>query len=166
MMYYTGHIDRFWNEDYKKLNYSKQPLMQEEIDAWINQGYDHVKSFSGQMYGGANELPSWVSNFDDMFGLKNQTYNFYKMSTLEIMPEHTDHFKTYMRLFEAEFQNIRRVLVMLEPWKPGHYLEINRSGFVNWKEGDFFVWSSDCPHAASNIGIEDRYTLQITGQIR
>lgn len=164
MEYYTGHIDRFWKDDFKSLAYTKQPLMQNEIDAWIKQGYDHVKSFSGQMYSSANEMPPWVSRFDSMFGLKNQTYNFYKMSTLEIMPEHIDHFTTYMRLFGSKFENIRRVLVMLESWKPGHYLEICGVGFVNWNEGDYFVWSSDCPHAASNIGIEDRYTLQITGE--
>ena len=25
------------------------------------------------------------------------------------------------------------------------------------------MWQADVPHAASNIGTEDRYTLQITG---
>jgi hypothetical protein len=35
---------------------------------------------------------------------------------------------------------------------------------VNWRAGDFIMWQGDVPHAASNIGIEDRYTLQITGQ--
>ena len=54
---------------------------------------------------------------------------------------------------------------MLDDWKPGHYLEIDGVGVVNWIAGDYFIWDSDVRHAASNIGTEDRYTLQITGTI-
>lgn len=159
-----GHLSRFWTPyDYKNLNYVKQPLMDSEIEEWKRKGYDYVKSFSGSMYNNSNEIPHWVNRFDKMFDLNNMTYNFYKMSQLEIMPEHVDHFQTYMRLFNVEYKNIRRVLIMLEDWKPGHYLEIDGVGVVNWIAGDYFIWDSDVRHAAANIGTEDRYTLQITG---
>lgn len=164
MKFYSGHIDRFWDDSFKSLPYVKQPLTQEEIHKWVSDGYDCVKSFSGSMYGNDKAMPTWVSRLDNLFGLKNQTYNFYKMSTLEIMPEHVDHYNTYMRIFGARYDSISRILIVLEDWKPGHYLEIQKIGFVNWKAGDFFCWKSDCPHAASNIGTEDRYTLQITGE--
>jgi hypothetical protein len=32
-----------------------------------------------------------------------------------------------------------------------------------WHRGDFVWWQRDVPHLAANIGIEDRYTLQLTG---
>jgi len=161
-----GHIGRFWNhDDYKNFPYVRQPLMDSEIEEWRRQGYDYVKSFSGSMYDNRNPMPDWVKRFDNLFDLNNMTYNFYKMSQLEIMPDHVDHFQTYMRLHNVEYKNIRRVLVMLDDWKPGHYLEIDGKGFVNWIAGDYFIWDSDVRHAASNIGIEDRYTLQITGTI-
>jgi hypothetical protein len=161
-----GHVSRFWDQDeYKKFNYIKQPLMDSEIQEWKNKGYDYVKSFSGSMYDNRNPLPEWVKRFDNIFNLKNMTYNFYKMSQLEIMPEHVDHFQTYMRLFDAKYENVTRILVMLEDWKPGHYLEIDGVGVVNWVAGDYFMWESNVPHAAANIGIEDRYTLQITGTV-
>lgn len=163
-MYYTGKIEKFWPDDFKSFSYERQPISEEEIDKWTEMGYDYVKSFSGSMYNNANPLPEWVFRFEKLFGLKNQTYNFYKMSTLEIMPEHVDHYRTYMKIFGAEYQDICRVLIMLEDWKPGHYLEINKIGYVNWKAGDYYLWKSDCPHAASNIGVDDRYTLQITGE--
>lgn len=115
------------------------------------------------MYDNRNPMPEWVKEFDNIFNLKHMTYNFYKMQQLEIMPEHVDHFQTYMKLFNVEYENTVRILVMLEDWKPGHYLEIDGVGFVNWVAGDYFMWESDVPHAASNIGTEDRYTLQITG---
>lgn len=165
MNYYSGHINPFWDDSYKKFSYIKQPVTQQEIDTWQTQGYDYVKSFTGAMYDSKNPMPDWVKKFDSMFGLKNQTYNFYKMSTLEIMPAHTDHFRTYIRIYNAVPENVCRVLVMLEDWKPGHYLEMASVGYVNWKAGDYFFWQYDVPHAASNIGIDDRYTLQITGEL-
>lgn len=164
MNYYQGHVIPFWTNNFKQLPYVKQPITDQEVYDWSSRGYDYVKSFTGSMYDSKNPMPEWIKKFDNMFGFKNQTYTFYKMTTLEIMPEHVDHFRTYTTLFNADINKVYRALVMLEDWKSGHYLEINKVGYVNWKAGDFFVWSADTPHAASNIGIEDRYTLQITGE--
>lgn len=164
-MYYSGHIKPFWDREYKSFAYTRQPITDEETSMWVRQGYDYVKSFTGEMYDNRNPMPAWVNRFDCMFGLKNQTYTFYRMKTLEIMPVHSDHFRTYIKLFGANPSKVCRVLIMLEDWKPGHYLEINGKGVVNWLAGDYFFWESTTPHAASNIGIEDRYTLQITGEM-
>lgn len=162
--WYRGHIGRFWGDDYKSFAYVRQPLMQEEIDNWVGKGYDYVKSFSGSMYDNRNVMPQWTENFKGVFAeFKNLTFNFYKMDTLEIMPEHVDHFNTYSHIFETPKKNIYRMLVMLENWKPGHYLEIDGIGITSWIAGDYFVWENDVPHAAANIGVEPRYTLQITG---
>jgi hypothetical protein len=159
-----GNAGVFWDDEYKNFVYTRQPVTQEEIDNWVSKGYDHVKSFTGSMYDSRNPMPDWVHRFNKIFGhvWLNPTYTFYKMSTLEIMPEHVDHYSTYMRLFGAEYKNVCRILVMLEDWKPGHYLEIDGTGIVNWLAGDYFIWESDTPHAAANIGVDDRYTLQIT----
>jgi hypothetical protein len=81
------------------------------------------------------------------------------------MPIHSDKYLRYAQLFNTNPEKVCRVLVMLEDWKSGHYLEIDGRGFVNWTAGDWFMWAADVPHAASNIGIEDRYTLQITGEM-
>lgn len=163
----VGHIDPFWEIDtIKSFPYTRQPISDSEIDMWISQGYDHIKNFSGLMYGSKNLMPDWVTMFEDRFtDFKNITYNFYKMDTLNIMPTHSDHFRTYINLFNAIPSNIYRILVMLEDWKPGHYLELDSVGVVNWKAGDYFMWNNDTPHAASNIGIESRYTLQITAEV-
>ena len=55
---------------------------------------------------------------------------------------------------------------MLFRSKPGHYFEYDSRGLVNWKKGDYVMYSTDTPHAASNIGIEPRYTLQVTGILK
>jgi hypothetical protein len=56
-------------------------------------------------------------------------------------------------------------LVLLEDWKPGHYFEVAGTPYVNWHSGDIVEWVYNVPHAAANIGLEDRYTLQITGHL-
>lgn len=161
-----GHIGRVWESDwFTNLPYTKQPIQQYEIADWTKQGYDYVKSFSGSMYDNRNPMPDWVHVVGNLFDLNNKTYTFYRMKTLEIMPPHVDHFSTYMKLYGVEYNKIRRVLVMLEDWKPGHYLEIDGNCCTNWIAGDWFMWESDVSHAASNIGVDDRYTLQITGTV-
>lgn len=158
-----GHIGRFWDINLiKKLNYEKQPISDEEIKTWQSQGYDYIKSFTGSMYDNTKPMPGFVERIKTMLPYKNMTFTFYKMSTLEIMPTHRDHYNTYRKLFGVPYQDVRRILIMLEDWKPGHYLEIDGEGIVNWIAGDYFIWENNVPHAASNIGIEDRYTLQIT----
>lgn len=160
-----GNIEKFWNEDFKTFSYIRQSVTDEEIKEWHTMGYDHVKSFTGKMYDNSNPLPKWVTQFDEIFGLRNQTYTFYVMETLEIMPVHKDHYRSYINRFDPIPENVSRILVMLEDWKPGHYLEVNGTGFVNWRAGDFFFWKNDIQHAASNIGTDPRYTLQITGEV-
>ena len=165
--WYSGHIDKFWDNGFKEFPYSKQPVTDYEVEQWVSKGYDHVKSFTGSMYDNRNPMPDWIKLVEQEFTeFKNLTYTFYRMDTLEIMPEHSDHYRTYVKIFGAEYKNVHRILLMLEDWKPGHYLEIDGVGFVNWKSGDYFIWENSCPHAASNIGTEPRYTLQITGELK
>lgn len=161
----TGHIDRFWDDSFKDFTYVKVPPLKKEYDQYINKGYDpaYVKSFVGSMYNSSNEMPDWITKGIDNFGLTNCGYCLYRMDQLEIIPEHSDHYETYCRIFNATPDKVFRVVIMLEDWKPGHYFEIDGIGFVNWKAGDWFSWRGDVPHAAANIGTEPRYTLQITG---
>jgi hypothetical protein len=56
-----------------------------------------------------------------------------------------------------------RIIVFLEDWASGHYLEMNKTPILNWKAGDWVCWRSDFLHLAANIGKTDRYTLQLTG---
>lgn len=164
----TGHIIPFWDDSFKNLSYiKKKGFSDEEIKAWVDIGYqkNNLKSFTGTMYDNSNPMPNWVSELDNMFGLYNQSYTFYRMDTLEIMPVHSDHFSTYSRIHDVTVEQVHRVLIMLEDWKPGHYLEIDGIAYVNWLAGDWFMWNGTTPHAAANIGIDPRYTLQVTGLV-
>lgn len=161
-----GHIGKFWHtHEWKTFPYVKQPVTQEEVDDWVAMGYDYVKSYTGLMYDNRNPMPEWIEKFKDyeqFFNFKDFTFTFYKMNTLDIMPKHVDHFRTYIKRTGAKKESVHRILVMLEDWKPGHYLEIDGTGIIDWVAGDYFIWENDVPHAAANIGVDPRYTLQIT----
>lgn len=160
-----GYMGRYWDKkDYNRFDYKRQPITEEEVQRWKNMGYDYVKNFTGVCYDNSNPMPLWLDRIRRRFWkYKDLTFTFYKMSTLEIMPAHSDHYRTYCKLHNTQPDDVVRILLMLEDWKPGHYLEINGTGIINWVAGEFFIWEGDCPHAAANIGVEDRYTLQITG---
>ena len=115
------------------------------------------------MYDSKNPMPDWVIAVSSELGLENCGYVFYKMQTNDIMPEHVDHFNTYCKVFGVERNNVYRAVVFLEDWSSGHYFEIDKFAICNYKKGDYVLWHADVPHAASNIGTSDRYTLQITG---
>jgi hypothetical protein len=66
---------------------------------------------------------------------------------------------------QGQEHTIRRAVVFLEDWSPGHYAEYIDEPFVNWKAGDTVEWSYDTPHMAANLGVQPRYTLQITGHV-
>jgi len=161
-MWTKGKCPVIWDEEYKKFDYVRQPITGEESVAWRRQGYSH-KNTTGKMYDSRNPMPDYVDEIAQMLNLRNPGFVFYKMETLDIMPTHIDHYNTYCKVFKKERQEVRRAIVFLEDWKPGHYFEVADRAFVNWKAGEFVLWHPDTPHAASNIGIDPRYTLQITG---
>jgi len=161
-MWLKGKIPVIWDEKYKTFNYSKQPIMVEEVDMWRSQGYTH-NSFSGSMYDSTNPIPDWCKTVADNLNLALPGFVFYRMSTGIIMPTHIDHFNRYCKVFKVKRSNVYRAIVFLEDWKPGHYFEVDSNCIANYSAGEYILWSHDVPHAASNIGILDRYTLQITG---
>lgn len=163
-MYTLGSINNNWPDDFN-FPWKKQTVIKELLSSWKDLGYN-VSDYCGWMFDNTVPMPDWVyevgQNFPD---LQNKAYKIYKMKTGEIMPTHTDHYTTYANLFNVSRDRIYRVLVFLQDWSPGHYFEIENKGVVNWRRGDWYKWSCDTPHAASNIGIKPRYTLQITGHV-
>lgn len=163
------HIKRFWDDEFKQLDYIQEPFNDPvSVNQWLSQGYQ--AKICGQMCDMRHHLPKWSDIFIKIYselGWKNIGLSFYRMTTGTVMPVHQDLYKRYIELFELQGkeQTIRRALVLLEDWQPGHYLEVNGNPYVQWQAGDTVEWVYDVPHMAANIGLADRYTLQITGHI-
>jgi hypothetical protein len=163
-MWFRGSVDPVWNSEYKLFNYVRQPLTNQEESEWRQAGYTN-EHFTGLMYDSTNLMPDYCIKIAEQIGLKNCGFVFYKMTTGVVMPTHVDHFNRYCKVFNVEKNRVWRAIVFLENWSPGHYFEINNNAIVHYRSGEYVLWANETPHAASNIGLADRYTLQITGQL-
>ena len=81
------------------------------------------------------------------------------------MQRHKDHFNTYQKIYNVEKSKVWRAVVVLQDWEPGHYFDIEHRAIVNYKRGEFVLFDAFCEHSAANLGLKDRYTLQVTGQL-
>lgn len=164
-MYYSGKIDQSLIGNFKNLNYKNKPFNDPKtVELWKNTGHLYEK-YTGLMVDQTSYIPEWCISIVDIFGFEHPTTTLYCMTPGTILPNHRDVYLKYKQIFSLEdnFSNIFRVIVFLEDWKSGHYLEVDKYPFTNWKKGDYVIWKYDTEHIAANIGDENRYTLQITG---
>lgn len=159
----------FWDDEYKKLNYITEPFNDpDNVSKWVGQGYQ--PKFAGEMCDMRYKQPVWNQRFIDIFsgqGWKDIGTSYYRMNTGTVLPTHGDLYIKYVELFNLKGREhtIRRAIVFLEDWQPGHYFEGMGVPYVQWKAGQVIEWGYDTPHLAANIGLTPRYTLQITGHI-
>jgi len=77
---------------------------------------------------------------------------------------HSDKYGFYSSKYNITNLNlIKRHIVFLEDCDPGHMLIVKDQVYANWKSGDVVSWQGTDMHSAINLGVTDRYTLQITG---
>ena len=163
------NIPVFWDDEFKRLEYIKEPCNDPvSVNTWISQGYQ--SKITGDLCDMRHRLPDWASRFIKYYeelGWHDVGLAFYRMHTGTVMPNHSDLYRRYIELFDLAGREttIRRALVLLEDWKSGHYLEVMSSPVVEWSAGTVLEWTYDTPHMAANLGLEDRYTLQITGHV-
>lgn len=163
------NIYPFWDDEFKTLDYIQEPFNDPvSVAEWIAQGYQ--AKITGDLCDMRHRLPSWNQQFVEFYqqqGWLDIGVAYYRMCTGTVMPEHQDLYKRYIEVFDLQDQkqSIRRAIVFLEDWKSGHYLEIDGAPVTCWSAGDVVEWHYDTPHMAANIGIEPRYTLQITGHL-
>jgi hypothetical protein len=165
----TYQLDPFWDNEYQTLDYIHEPFNDpDDVVAWIQQGYQ--PKICGDMCDMRSPHPSWnhriIAHFESL-GWKNIGTSYYRMTSGTVMPVHQDRYVKYIDLFNLKGQEhlIRRAIVMLEPWAPGHYLEVQGEPYVKWPAGFCVEWTYDIPHMAANVGLAPRYTLQVTGHL-
>lgn len=81
----------------------------------------------------------------------------------QILPWHMDRFFMLRRLHPADTRMIARVLLFVEDWKMGHLLQIHRDMCTHWQQGDLWIWPPGTYHLSANVGLEPKWTCNITG---
>jgi len=163
------YIEQFWDDEYKSLDYvTEQFNDSDKIAEWTRAGYPN--RFTGEMCDMRSAQPTWNHKFIDMFaarGWRDIGTSYYRMLTGTVLPTHGDLYKRYVEIYNLQGQEhrIRRAIVFLENWQPGHYAEYDGRPYVAWGAGAVVEWAYDMPHMAANLGLTPRYTLQITGHV-
>lgn len=163
------NIEAFWDDQYQHLEYINEDFNSpEDVEKWQQQGF--TTRFTGDMCDMRSPQPTWNSKIIDHFsnlGWKDIGTSYYRMMPGTVLPTHQDRYVRYIDIFglQGREQSIRRAVVFLEAWQPGHYAEYDGRPYVNWSAGATVEWTYDTPHMAANIGITPRYTLQITGHL-
>jgi len=162
-------LEVFWDDEFKQLDYQQEPFNDpNDVQQWLAQGYQ--SKICGDMADMRGRQPSWNHRFIQHYtslGWQHVGTSYYRMTSGTVMPVHQDRYAKYVSLFDLAGKEslIRRAVVLLEDWRPGHYLEIQGRPLVEWRAGTVVEWTYDTPHMAANVGLEPRYTLQITGHL-
>jgi hypothetical protein len=105
---------------------------------------------------------------DEYHTFAKNIFSVYSLSVIKQMPGQTipEHFDTFYKFSErnnCRKEDVCRLNFFLEEWKAGHYFEILGEPFVKWDKMNFKIIRYNEPHLSGNMGMEPKYTMQITG---
>ena len=84
-----------------------------------------------------------------------------------VVPLHRDTFYQINKRYPDRKELKVRANIYLEDYKLGQLIQYQTpDGYatsVDWKAGDGFIWDSNVLHLSANSGMEDKYTLQVSG---
>jgi len=167
--WHKGFIKPFWSTvSYTKLDYKHIPFNNDkDMQKWLKQGYPKEVVANGALVDMNSTQPAYAKDivkwFENTYNVKNVGISFFRMKTACMIPTHKDTYKKYKSLFKCRAKDIRRAIIFLDDWQPGHVLEVDGYPITKYKKGDFVFWKNDTPHMAANIGLKPRYTMQLTG---
>jgi hypothetical protein len=83
------------------------------------------------------------------------------------IPYHRDTFFQINKKYPDRKELKVRANIYLEDYKLGHLIQYTNEGklytSVDWKAGDGFIWDGEITHLGANVGLENKYTLQVSG---
>jgi hypothetical protein len=88
-----------------------------------------------------------------------------------VIPLHRDTFFRIKEQFPNDSRQLVRANVYLEDYKVGQFIQYideqsNYQTSTNWRQGDGFLWDSEPLHLSANAGMQNKYTLQVSGFLK
>lgn len=99
----------------------------------------------------------------EQLGIEAITVSIIKQPPGMTNPMHRDTFYQINKKFPDDKRLKVRANIQLLDWKDGHFLQFNNQVVTHWKANTGYMWDSSVLHLAANAGLEDRYSLQVSG---
>lgn len=146
--------------------YEKTQVAWNKMDN-IQVGYNVTNTLFKQKYFYEfKSMPPWCKKLINLSKLRN-AYLVVNMNP----PGSTNpwHHDTYQGVLKKNLntkdnpKTVMRILIFVEAWQWGHFLQVGNEVISHWKSGDVYSWDTTRYHLASNSGIKPRYSIAITG---
>lgn len=159
-----------WDKkDFYNLDYELAPYHSEtDIDLYVKSGH-HRDSLTIYKYHQPSEMPYFVDDYiiPKVSGfLDNVAIAFNLFKPGQYLPYHKDTYTKYKEVFDINNKKIQRIILMLEDWSPGQIITIENKSYSGWKAGKCYSWEEGTYHTFYNLGLENRYAIQITGTLK
>lgn len=83
-----------------------------------------------------------------------------------VIPWHSDTFYQIKQKYPDRTETKVRANIHLEDWKMGHFIQYNDEVRTHWKAGTGIMWDSSILHLGANAGLENKYTMQVSGFLK
>jgi hypothetical protein len=87
-----------------------------------------------------------------------------------VVPLHKDTFYQINKAYPDRTELKVRANIYLEDWKLGQFIQYQTDdGYktsINWVQGEGYMWDSSVLHLSANAGMQDKYTLQVSGFLK
>jgi hypothetical protein len=169
----TTLIDRTGTPEYANKESAHYPISMVNDAEKLGLDLNELPMFDSSQGGNASTL---ISNF---IGLDYETAqdgaqrdygydSFHIQRPGQFLMYHHDLYYAIIRDKDPELawkpEKLRRFVVFMEDWKPGHVWIVGNTHYSHWKAGECITWSwVDMPHGTANIGMDPRYSLHLTG---
>lgn len=142
-----------YNDDASKVQneYVKYGWTQHNTKSWKTTNFDPKITFD------------WEQRVINQLPLDKAVATIHRQDPGQTLPWHYDRFFMLKRLHPDDPRPIWRFLVFLEDWKLGHFLQVGDSVLHHWQQGDTVVWKPGKEHLATNVGLEKKWTCNVTG---
>lgn len=130
----------------------------EQNQKYINAGFSDKNTEYYQTFDVPEEFHTFAKGIFSEYSL-----SVIKQMPGQTIPTHFDTFYQFSKKVNCDKFAVCRLNFFLEDWKSGHYFEIDNEPYVKWKKLNFKIIRYGQPHLSGNMGMDPKYTMQITG---
>ena len=157
---------QLYKKDLINKAYEKTPVAWGKVDN-IQAGYNASNTLFKQKYFYQDKtMPKWCKKMLTISKLRDAYLTVHMNPPGSTNPWHYDTYEGIVKKNlnpRNNFKTVKRILIFIEPWHWGHFLQVGNNIISNWKQGDVYTWDAKRYHLAGNSGWTKRYILAITG---